>query len=108
MLGPHIVERLRSGASTGDDDWGNPSPGADEVLTIEGCSVQPGSPGGEYSTAREATSVLYTVWVPGLPDIKHTDRIRYAGRVFDIDGEPERWDFPPMAHTVIRLTATEG
>lgn len=105
MLGPHTVTRLR--AETVTDEYDNELPGGPDVaLEIPGCSVQPGS-GGEYHDAREAVTVTYTAWLPGLPDVRATDRIAYDGETYNIDGSPERWNFPPHEHTVIRLKAVD-
>lgn len=105
MLGPHTITRLRAGVIT--DAYRNKLPGGpDAELQINGCSVQPGT-GGKFNDSREAVTTAYTVWVPGLPDIEATDRIRFNGVTYPLDASPERWEFTP-SHTVLRLRRVDG
>lgn len=106
MLGPHSIDVLRVGESSGKDDYGNDTAGADVEFTVTGCSVQPGA-GGEFDDQREATTTLFTVWAPLDPRVFDTDRIRYDGTVYAVDGQVARWDFTP-GHQVIRLKAVSG
>ncbi|HET8768684.1 MAG TPA: hypothetical protein VFM86_15265, partial [Pedococcus sp.] len=70
-LGSQTIVRKRAGASGGEDDYGNPIPGAPGSLPIPGCSVQPGG-GSELDDRREATTTLYTVWAPADADVVET------------------------------------
>jgi hypothetical protein len=108
ILGTQSVERLR-GVETEDEyhnvdiDWDDP-----DAATITGCSVQPGG-GLQVNDAREAITTLYTVWAPEGADVVDTDRIRFAGTVYDIDGSIERWNVgSSLDHLVIRLKAVSG
>lgn len=108
ILGTQSVDRLR-GTETTDEyhntviDWDTPT-----AATITGCSVQPGG-GFQVDDAREAITTLYIVWAPEGSDVLDTDRIRYAGTVYDIDGSVERWDVGSgLDHLVIRLKAVSG
>lgn len=108
-LGTQSIDRLRSTGS-GEDDYGNDvgdweTPGE---LTILGCSVQPGG-GSELHDSREAITTLYTVWAPITADVVDTDRVRYAGTVYALDGPIEVWNVgTALDHKVIRLKAVSG
>jgi hypothetical protein len=108
ILGAQSVDCLR-GVETEDEyhntviDWDTPA-----AATISGCSVQPGG-GLQVNDSREAITTLFTVWAPEGSDVADTDRIRYAGTVYDIDGPVERWDVGSgLDHLVIRLKAVSG
>jgi hypothetical protein len=108
ILGSQTVTRLR-GVETTDEyhnvdvDWTTPDEEA-----IAGCSVQPGG-GLQVNDSREAITTLYTVWAPEGSDVVDTDRIRYAGTAYDIDGSIERWDVGSgLDHLMIRLKAVSG
>lgn len=84
-------------------DW----PSATSVA-ISGCSVQPGV-GGQDVTNREAITTLYTAWLPISTPITDTNRVGYAGTIYDIDGQVERWDVGDVLdHLVVRLKAVTG
>jgi len=108
-LGTQSIDRLRS---TGDaeDDYGNTVPdwATPSELTITGCSVQPGG-GSDQFDNREAITTLYTVWAPLSADVVDTDRVRFAGTVYAIDGAIEVWVVGTILdHKVIRLKAVSG
>lgn len=107
-LGNQSVTRLRPSSTT--DDYGNTVAdwSAPVTLTIVGCSVQPGG-GSDQFDNREAITTLYSVWAPLTADVVDTDRIEFAGTVYDIDGNIELWAVgTPLDHKVIRLKAVSG
>lgn len=108
-LGTQSITRLRSTGSTEDDygndvgEWATP-----DELPITGCSVQPGG-GLEVHDDREAITTLYTVWAPIAADVVDTDRVRFAGADYALDGPIEVWAVgTPIDHKVIRLKAVSG
>lgn len=107
-LGSQTVTRLRSSTSTDEyhndvQDWSSPT-----TATVTGCSVQPGG-GLQYNDSRTAITTLFTVWAPVAADVLDTDRIRYAGIDYDIDGSVDRWQVgTALDHLVIRLKAVAG
>lgn len=108
-LGTQTVTRKgRPGASTGDDEYGNPIPGLPGAdLPVTGCSVQPGA-GSEFTDRRDALTTLFTVWAP-VADVTETDVVNYAGTDYAVDGQIERWNVGTrLDHLVIRLKAVTG
>lgn len=107
-LGNQTIELVgRPGASTSEDAYGNPVPGAAGAdLLINGCSVQPGA-GSELVDRREATTTIFTVWAPPS-GVRETDSIRFEGTVYAVDGQIERWRTGNLPHDVIRLKAVGG
>lgn len=107
-LGVQTVIRTRAGASTSEDEYGNPVPGAPSSLSIPGCSVQPGG-GSELDDRRESTTTLYSVWAPADADVVETDIVTHEGVDYAVDGAIERWNANPrMAYKMIRLKAVAG
>lgn len=108
LLGTQTVTRLR--ATSGSDEYHNDGEDWSEPneLELTGCSVQPGG-GGQYDDSRSAITTLFTVWTPLGSDVLDTDRIRYAGTDYAIDGSVDRWEVgASLDHLVIRLKAVKG
>lgn len=106
-FGSQSIARIRAGASTGNDQYGDPIPGVSSELVVNGCSVEPGS-GTEFDDRREATTTLYTALAPPS-DVMETDLIRYDGTVYAVDGPVGRWrGVGSKSHDVIRLKAVAG
>jgi hypothetical protein len=107
-LGTQTIVRKRAGVTQGDygnasSDWGNP-----ESLTIAGCSVQPAA-GSELVDNREAITTMLIVYAPITADVIDTDRVEYAGTIYDIDGPVDVWAVgTPLDHKVIRLKRVSG
>lgn len=70
---------------------GDPLPGTGSEFDIEGCSVQPRQ-STEATDLRDTVTTGLVVFAPGRPDILETDRIRYRGNLYAVDGEPAFWD----------------
>lgn len=106
-LGVHTVTVLR--ATTTEDDYGNPvrNWGSATQTTVAGCSVQPvqsmGMDPGEVTVNRQTTISRWRLYAPDGTDVQSTDRVRWDGDVYDVDGEPQRWDFPPLSHVTALL-----
>lgn len=101
-LGPHTIVVLR--ASTAGDDYGNSAPdwATAAETTVEGCSVQP-QIGLENTVGRDTVVPRWTLYAPDDADLLATDRVRFDGDDYEVDGEPQRWEFPPLAHLVALL-----
>lgn len=79
--------------TTSEDDFGN-----DEVdwsspatTSVEHCAVQP-EQGLEVIDGRQLTVTRWRLFAPHGTDLVSTDRVEYAGDVYEVDGEPQRWD----------------
>lgn len=102
ILEPHVsTER---GVET--SDW---SAEPAMVTIVEGCSIQPGPPV-ETLGGRNASEVRWTVFAPPGILITAHSAVRLDGRIYQIDGEPQRWTSASgtLDHTVIRLVDWEG
>lgn len=86
-------------------DFDNPA--SETVVT--GCSVQPGA-SAEVLAARQGVSIRWTVYAPAATVVTAHSAVRFGGRLYDVDGEPQRWPSPTgaLAHTVILLVDHEG
>lgn len=97
------VRILRTGASPGRDNRGQPLPGPDESFDLHGCVVAPRAEtpqvGGEQQQARDTVIVGWTVYAPAGVPLRTTDRARIRGVVCDITGEPGDWGRSPFTGT---------
>lgn len=73
-------------------------------VPVSGCSVQPGATA-EVLAGRDSTAVRYTVLAPPWVDASSSQGVEYRGKVYGIDGEPQRWPSPTGAldHVVLLL-----
>lgn len=76
---------------------------------VKWCDVQPGATQ-EVLEHANAALIAWTVQAPPDIDVLATDRVRYRGVVYAIDGEPGRWGSPTgaLAHTTIALKKWKG
>jgi hypothetical protein len=107
VLGPHTITVLRAPRVAGDygtatvPDWDNAT-----SVDVTGCSVQP-APAPEYVVDRSQALTRWQVFAPSTADVRPTDRIGWGSTTYDVDGDPQRWDFPPLSHLVINLVRSE-
>jgi hypothetical protein len=89
ILGAHTVTRLR--APLVADDYGNDERDwtAATEQDVSGCSVQ-AEPSSEFTTDRQTVVIRKHVFAPVDADVLPTDRIRWQGNAYEIDGEPQR------------------
>lgn len=102
VLGSHTVEVLR--ATTTEDRFGNETRSwetATETL-VSGCSLQP-LDGPEQTVGRDTVIPRWRLFAPPTIDLQASDRVRFAGEVYEVDGAPQRWDFDPLGHVVTFL-----
>ena len=93
---------LRTSVS-GQDGYGNDVRESVEV-DVPGCAVWPrdsnGSGGNERTGTQDMVIVGYAAILPFGTDVKATDQVRYAGTVYDVDGEPGVWGPSPLTGNV--------
>lgn len=111
MRFPHgeTVTRLR-GTTESDGyggtrtDWSDP-----DELDIYPCAVAPLVEEELLARGREGITEAWTVYAPYKSDIRASDRIRYDGMDFDVDGVPGNWRSPftgsefGMAVRIVRI-----
>ena len=78
-------------------------------VDVPGCSVQPGA-SAEVLAARQGVSVRWTVYAPSSVVVTARSAVRYAGTLYQVDGEPQRWPSPTGAldHVVVLLVDWRG
>ena len=90
------VTRVRAGASTGTDAFGQPIPGADVEFAIDGALFSPGGISGSTAepieVGRAAVISEPTLYFrDARPDIVRTDYMRVRGVLYSVDGDPPDW-----------------
>lgn len=106
------VTRIRDGAQTGTDAFGQPIYGPDVETPIEGALFAPGGTSepvelGRAPVISEPTLYFRNSW----PDIVSTDRLRVRGVVYDVEGVPAEWhrgDQEPLGGLVVTLRRAGG
>lgn len=96
------VTRLRAPNTTGPDgatipgDWTNATEG--QLLKVDyAAEFQPlGST--EDVVAQQRTESTHKVFMPPDADVLPTDRIRYQGIDYQVDGQPEAWGRAGRTH----------
>ena len=108
MIAADVVEVVRPHYVT--DGYGNTVPDwTSATRTSYTGSVQPTS-GAAVTGNRDGTVASWRAFLwPEDADIRPTDRIEYAGRVFEIDGDVGRWTIAGLgSHIEADLRAWEG
>ena len=104
MLGPHTVTVVRP---AGRDGWGDTVAGGSQT-DVAGCFWQPVSTD-EQLNAADTVTVVARAFMPPTTDVKATDRLRFEGREYAIEGRPELHHTPRGPHHYeVRLTDVEG
>lgn len=71
-------------------------------------SIQPGA-GTEDVVNRNGAEIVKTIWCPDPHvDVVDNDRVRLADGVYQVNGEPERWQTGVRDHAVIHLSVWKG
>lgn len=83
VLDAPLVERDRYGGTV--RDWDNAT-----TTQVRWCSIQPMS-GTEQNLDREFTATHVRLFAPYDAPVSASSRVRYDGRTFEVDGEPELW-----------------
>lgn len=105
ILGADAVTILRGRTR---DGFGNLQ-GSDTGTEVAGCSVQPTS-ATESTDRGELTITNLTVYLPPGTDILATDRVRWLGDVYAVNGPPARWNDETGAedHVQVQLLLKKG
>ena len=87
-------------------DWLNAS-----EAELTGCRVQPMA--GEEVTEpqnRDSVTTAWKVYAPSGTDVRSTDRIRYAGTLYEVNGSVRNWPSPTgtLASTQFELRRVDG
>lgn len=103
-----VITRLRAGETVDGYgstvlDWSAP-----DSLDVEGCSVQPVNIDEQHQAERDAVPARLFVIAPPGADVIAVDRIVYAGRTYDIAGEPDIWATGVLDHVEFYLTDVRG
>lgn len=105
MLGPHTVTFVRP---AGRDGWGDVEAG-ETTTDVPGCFWQPVSAAEQQGTGADTVTVTARLFAPAAVDVVATDRVRYGGREYTIEGRPELHSTPVGAHHYeISLRDVEG
>ena len=86
------------------DDRNNLVEGEMEALQITGCSIQPGA-SAEDVAMRQTTTIDYTIFAPATTDVCSTDRLEIYGEVYEVVGEPQRWNSPTGTISHVKILA---
>ncbi len=99
MLGNETVTVVRPG---GRDQYGDPTGTATE-FTVPGCLFAPG-PSRELGLGAQQTVSDGTVYAPPGTDVRATDRVRVAGVLYSVVGDPQNWGAAAGVVVVLRKT----
>lgn len=94
ILGGDTVTRLRAPTITGPDgvpiiNWDSAEAGWSKV-DYTGCSFQPMT-STEDVVAQQRTESTHRVFMPAAADVLATDRLRFDGLDYQVEGDPEKW-----------------
>ena len=101
------IERLRAKTKTSRGstvpDWSDPT-----KLSISGCFVHPSTTGFDQD-GRQAISEAYTVLAPSGSDIVAGDHIKYADKVYTVEGaEPYVSPTGAVSHLRVYMERWQG
>ena len=105
ILGSDTVTILRGRTRNTSGDLA----GTDSSTEVAGCSVQPLG-GAEQTDRGEAVQVNLTVYLPPGTDIVATDRVRWGGDVYAVNGPPSVWrdETGTEDHVQVQLLLRKG
>lgn len=90
-LGNHTITVVRAPLVT--DPYGNEGTERDwdnaAEHQVQGCSVQ-GQPSAEFTRDRDLVVIRKEVYAPPEADLLASDRVRWDGATYDVDGQPQR------------------
>lgn len=72
------------------DPFGDPVPGSSTEQQVGGCLFAPGS-SEEEGLGTNQVVTDGAVYGPVGMDVKHSDRIRIRGDLYEVIGKPQRW-----------------
>lgn len=80
--------------STGVDGNGDPLPGSAASTTVDGCAVWPRGTSTETVAGQDTVIIGYSALLPPATDVLATDQIQWAGDLYEVEGEPGRYQSP--------------
>jgi hypothetical protein len=105
------VDILRPGADV-RDSRGNVLPGPTTETTVDFCAVLPPSgqtaPTTELADGRQTVTIVRVLFAPAGTDLRPMDRVRHAGRLYEVDGEPNTFGVTAVDHVEVNLRAVTG
>lgn len=105
------VTRLRPGASTGNDRYGNPIPGADVSTPIIGGAFAPGGSIEPVEVGRAPVVTTPKLYFLAAVDLTEGDRVLVNGTTYTVEGTPADWHSAwgsTLAGLVVELKVVEG
>lgn len=91
------VTIVRPGPPT-HDAYGNDVPGAPVEIDVPGCGISPRSAnaagGTEIVQGRDTVITGLTLYAPAGTDLRATDRVRIAGVLYEVEGQPGSFRSP--------------
>jgi hypothetical protein len=106
------VVRIRTGASPGDDRYGNPLPGVDVETPLEGAAFDPGGSLEPVEVGRAAVVTTPKLYFQSeAVDLVASDLVRVRGLAYTVQGDPAVWVSPftgETAGTVVELKRVSG
>lgn len=87
-LGNHTVTLIQPPAI---DPYGDPVPGSAGEADVPGCYFQPGS-STEQTDQRDTVTTAPLLFLPPGSPIGPASKVRIAGALYEVDGEPAAWD----------------
>lgn len=63
--------------------------------------------GSEVTDVRDTVTARRKLFDPNM-DLRATDRVRFDGLVYEVEGEPQPWGSPPFGHVYALLVRVEG
>ncbi len=100
-----ILRRTKIGV----DGYGNDKYGTTET-PVPGCAVWPAGPSAN-NDARDTVFTGYTAVLPPDTQIAPTDKVRWGGAVYEVDGEPGTFRSPftgSGGHVQVQLKRVTG
>ena len=91
------------------DEYGNPTT-TQTTASLSGCRVQPLTVEERTTADQNVSEVTHRVFAPSGSDIRVTDFITWAGRMFKVQGEPQdfRSPFGTADHMSFEMYLNEG
>jgi hypothetical protein len=101
-LGAHTITVRR--AVSAEDAYGNAERNwaTATSVTVTGCSMQPVT-GQEQTVGQDTIVSRWQLFAPDGTDLLATDRVEFNGDAYEVDGEVQRWGFPPLSHITALL-----
>lgn len=89
------VTRLRQGAPTGTDRYGNPTYGPDVESVVGEALFDPGGTRESPEPGRAPVTTQPTLYFrDAFPDLSSGDRVRVRGAEWSVQGDRADWDRP--------------